>query len=56
MPVQIDEITAEVAPAASESAPAPSAESTPAAPEVQLRQQRDAMSRLEARALRIFAD
>lgn len=56
MPVQIDEITAEVAPAASESAPAPSAPASASPPEAELRKQRDAIARLEARALRVFAD
>jgi hypothetical protein len=56
MPVQIDEISAEVAPAANESAPTPSAAGGPPSPEIELRQQRDLIARLEARAMRIHAD
>ncbi len=56
MPVQIDEITAEVVPAADASAPAPASPENSPSPEAELRRQRDLLGRLEARALRVCAD
>lgn len=56
MPVQIDEISAEVAPAPGSSPPAESATANPMSSEIQLRRQREAMARLEVRAARLHAD
>lgn len=56
MPVQIDEITAEVAPSASESAPAPSSRASESSPETELRRQRALLAQLEVRAARVRAD
>jgi hypothetical protein len=56
MPVQIDELSAEVAPSAPESAPAPPARPGDSPPEAEWPRQHDLLARLEARAARIRAD
>jgi hypothetical protein len=56
MPVQIDEVTAEIEPAPANPAPAPPGSTAPPSPETELRKQRDLLARLAARAARVCAD
>ena len=56
MPVQIDEITAEVAPLPTGAASPNPAQSTETSPEIELRRQHDLLWRLEERAARVAAD
>jgi hypothetical protein len=56
MPVQIDEITAQVDPAPAAQTPAPTNSPAPASLETELRRQRELLARLEVRAARVAAD
>jgi hypothetical protein len=56
MPVQIDEMTAEVEPAPAAPAPPPPNPAAPPSPETELCKQRDLLARLDLRAARVRAD
>jgi hypothetical protein len=56
MPVQIDEVSAEVEPMRPEQSAAPSQRPRESSPETELRQHLDLLARLEIRAARVRAD
>ena len=56
MPVQIDEISAEIEPSRPELAPPPPHSAPETSPATALRRERELLARLEVRAARVFAD